>query len=216
MNPIRPLTHSSDFTREQDDMQSTPERWLPIPGYEGRYDVSDQGRVRSWLLWHGDTGPRVISQNHTGSRQQYLAVSLWHANGTRRTATVHRLVGEAFIGPRPDGLDTRHLNGNSEDNRIENLTYGTKRENQADSIRHGTNFAVNVEAVKTHCPRGHEYAGSNLYVIPSNGGRACRTCTSDRHRAQLLAGGEEYRIKRRAIDAAFRARKRAAKAEEVA
>lgn len=54
--------------------------------------------------------------------------------------TVHRLILEAFVGPCPPGLECRHLNGKAGDNRLENLAWGTKAENQQDKVRHGTNL----------------------------------------------------------------------------
>jgi hypothetical protein len=50
----------------------------------------------------------------------------------------------------------------------------------ADQVRHGTNANTN----KTHCPQGHPYQGANLYVIPSTGGRVCRTCALFRSRSE--------------------------------
>lgn len=58
-------------------------------------------------------------------------------NGKNHNRTVHTMVAEAFIGPRPEGADIRHLDGNPANNHIENLTYGTKAENMADRERHG-------------------------------------------------------------------------------
>jgi hypothetical protein len=53
-------------------------------------------------------------------------------------AWVHRLVLEAFVGPCPEGLETRHLDGNPSNNRLENLVWDTHANNMADGIRHGT------------------------------------------------------------------------------
>lgn len=57
-------------------------------------------------------------------------------NGKRKYVSVHRLMLEAFIGLSPNSV-TRHLNGNPLDNRIENLSYGTMAENNADTALHG-------------------------------------------------------------------------------
>lgn len=51
---------------------------------------------------------------------------------------VHRLVAEAFIGPCPEGLQTRHMDGNPENNNVENLRWGSAAENAKDKERHGT------------------------------------------------------------------------------
>jgi len=61
-------------------------------------------------------------------------------NGKMRGMPVHRLVLEAYIGMRPDSMECcRHLDGNRHNNKPENLTWGTLRENAMDRIRHGTN-----------------------------------------------------------------------------
>lgn len=56
----------------------------------------------------------------------------------RRNHMVHKLILEAFVGPRPEGMECRHLNGNGSDNRIANLRWGTPAENTLDKFRHGT------------------------------------------------------------------------------
>jgi DNA-binding transcriptional regulator YiaG len=61
-----------------------------------------------------------------------------YENGVREGRTVHRVVAEAFIGPRPEGLEVRHLDGNKTNNRASNLVYSTHKENEADKARHGT------------------------------------------------------------------------------
>jgi hypothetical protein len=61
-----------------------------------------------------------------------------YVNGKRRCQLVHRLVLLAFIGPPPNKTETRHLNGNGQDNRLSNLCWGTKQQNEADKTKHGT------------------------------------------------------------------------------
>jgi len=153
------------------------ERWLPIPGYEGRYDVSDLGRVRSWLPWRGEPVPRIRKAlvNDNG----HLAVSLSN-DGCQVTAKVHQLVMLAFVGPRPDGLETRHLDGNSVNSRLDNLTYGTHSENSMDRVSHGT--WTNGRDRRIQCKRGHPFDEQNTYL--HSGRRHCRTC---RHDAQIAA-----------------------------
>lgn len=58
-------------------------------------------------------------------------------DGGRKSRKAHQLILEAFVGPRGN-QDVRHLNGNPADNRLENLCYGTRKENVADAIRHGS------------------------------------------------------------------------------
>lgn len=131
------------------------ERWLPVVGYEGFYEVSDQGRrVRSLdriikdktgrvRHWRG----RVMKQKRNCSRG-HMYVDL-KVDAKCSSRSVHGLVAAAFLGPRPDGLQIRHLNGIPSDCRLVNLAYGTQSENMLDSVRHGTHF----QARKTHCPQ---------------------------------------------------------------
>lgn len=168
------------------DADSTTERWAPIPGYEGYYDVSDMGRVKSlarvvvrnngWLL---PVRERILAG---GISDGYHTVILAR-NGAKRNTATHRAVMLAFVGPRPDGMCIRHLNGNSTDNRLSNLTYGTPAENSQDSIKHGTQYFYNIETVKTHCPEGHELADPNL-VVSNLPRRKCKACDRSRRRVK--------------------------------
>ena len=132
------------------------ETWRDIPGYEGRYMVSDDGRVRSLV-----TG--VILRQALDA-DGYLLVSLTQP---KRTAKVHHLVLSAFAEPRPPGAITRHLNGVRSDNRLHNLVWGTPQENADDRTRHGVTYVgrqnpnarltpADVEAIRSH-PRTRGY-----------------------------------------------------------
>lgn len=153
---------------------SAVERWAPVVGWEGLYEVSTHGRVRS-LARPGHPHGRYLTP-HLAKRGGYLSVGLTRSP-KRITAKVHRLVAQAFLGPCPDGLMVRHLDGNPQNPRVENLAYGTASENQLDTVRHGTNFNKN----KTHCPNGHEYTPENIrYTAARPGSRYCNTCLAMR------------------------------------
>jgi hypothetical protein len=142
-------------------------RMRPVPGFPGYY-VTDAGRVWSTLPWRGRRGRWV--KNQKGGRG-YWTVRI--SDGTRQwTKSVHLLVAAAFFGPRPEGQQVRHLNGDRLDCRLSNLAYGTQSENARDSVRHGTHHQIR----KTHCPYGHPYDEVNTYINPANGQRMCRTC----------------------------------------
>jgi len=98
----------------------------------GRYEASDTGLIRSMRTRSGSLRkpPKILrpSRNKGG----YLIVNL-----LGRVKLVHTLVLEAFVGPRPPGQETRHLDGVSYRNRIENLRWGTKGENTKDMVLHG-------------------------------------------------------------------------------
>lgn len=108
--------------------------------------------------------------------------------GKSRYVTAHSLVAEVFIGPRPPGLDIRHLDGDKLNNHVSNLAYGTRTENMMDEVISGRNYQV----VKTHCPSGHEYSGTNLRVSPGKKGRPQRICRECVRMQSLI----EYRKKR--------------------
>lgn len=147
------------------------ERWLPIPGYEGLYEVSERGEVRSLdrIDALGRLRPgqmRRPYRDHGG----YLRVAL-AADGTKRALAVHHLVLLAFVGPRPTGTEGCHWDGDPENNHLSNLRWDTHGSNMRDSVRNGTHRNAHV----THCPRGHEYAPENTYTDPK-GDRRCRKC----------------------------------------
>jgi hypothetical protein len=151
------------------------ENWKPIPGHEGRYEVSDHGRVRSVdrdVAYANGSVRRYSGQAVKGraTASGHLRVSLYGGSGDR-DHFVHRLVLEAFVGPRPSGMEGCHDNGIPDDNRLTNLRWDTTRENHLDRVKHGTHH----ETRKTHCPRGHAYEGDNL-VVTKDGWRKCREC----------------------------------------
>lgn len=121
-------------------MKGKARRWRPIVGYEGYYEVSDDGQVRS--LWKR-VGPSAhltkqpVRVLNPGLSAGYVTVSL-HRDGKRATKRIHVLVLEAFRGPRPDGFDASHLNGDRSDNRIENLIWESRRANLQRQRGHGT------------------------------------------------------------------------------
>lgn len=98
----------------------------PIPSTGGLYSAGDDGRIYR--------GGQHLKPWRGGYEQQYEMVSA----GEQRKAYVHRLVCEAFYGPAPDGMpEVRHLDGDSLNNRPENLDWGTKEQNAADRSAHG-------------------------------------------------------------------------------
>lgn len=100
---------------------------LPVLGFP-KYEVDDAGQVH---------GPRKspLRQNPVGSG--YLSVGLYADGRPEKTRLVHHLVLEAFVGPRPDGHEASHVNGDVLDNRLENLVWETKQENMDRKVAHG-------------------------------------------------------------------------------
>lgn len=119
------------------------EIWKPVVGYEGLYEVSNQGNVRSLdrTVEHGCKGTQFCkgkmlkkSTDDIGREQ----VDLWKNNKPIKKR-VSILVAEAFIGPRPEGLLVLHGEKGVSVNTPENLSYGTHSKNQGeDKLRDGT------------------------------------------------------------------------------
>lgn len=102
------------------------EIWKPVVGYEGRYEVSSRGRVRS-LNYEGHQGV-VVEMKPTLSNFGYYRIGLRSGN-KRKTFMVHRLVAEAFIPNTGEKPFIDHINGIRTDNRVENLRWCTRKEN---------------------------------------------------------------------------------------
>lgn len=143
---------------------TTVEEWRAIEGWAG-YEVSNQGRIRSWKFCRRTPGqalPRIMRQDvlPVGYRQITLK-----DKGARRREYVHRLVLSAFVGPCPDGQQVAHWNGDKADNRLGNLRYCSPIENYDDKIRHGAdtrgvrnyNASLTAEDVRRlrDCPGSH-------------------------------------------------------------
>lgn len=154
------------------------EEWRAVVGWEGLYEVSSLGRVRSLNRYTPNalTGGEslVTGRILTGRINRNGYVQFLLCSGPRReTRVVHRLVAIAFI-PNPDARPmVLHGPGGKLVNRVENLRWGTQSDNMLDRRRDGTDPMLN----KTHCPQGHPYEGENL-VLERDGSRKCRKCQS--------------------------------------
>lgn len=160
-------------------VDATQEEWRPVVGYEGYYEVSNLGRVKSverripasrgsgYRTMRG----RILRQGtHSGGYGMvYLCV-----HGKKLNQHVHLLVLTAFRGPRPAGMVCCHNDGDPTNNRLDNLRWGTQADNLRDQVRHGRHPWAN----KTRCPQDHEYTPENTVV--HGGGRYCRQCEKDR------------------------------------
>jgi hypothetical protein len=116
------------------------EQWKPVVGFEG-YEVSDQGRVRSLericrTVNSYRLKPRILKPQRD-KQTSYVGVALC-VEGVQASYRIHVLVLEAFVGPRPAGQQTRHLDGVRTNNRLTNLAWGTPKQNSDDVDRHGT------------------------------------------------------------------------------
>ena len=118
------------------------EEWRPIPGWEDRYEVSSEGRVRSLdtfvtnqfgVTWCRCGKVRALWTDPKG----YAHATLYRGNQGQRYA-VHVLVMAAFVGERPEGAHVCHNDGNPSNNHLTNLRYDTASANQLDRALHGT------------------------------------------------------------------------------
>jgi hypothetical protein len=146
----------SALSLAQLDFFSDVERWKPIPGFEGFYEASNRGNVRS-LTRHYVTkkkhhhvtvqGRILVKQRGTKARPKalYRYVNLSKEGVVYRRA-IHQLVLEAFIGPRSKGHVCNHIDGNPSNNALENLEWVTWQRNAEDSVERGTKFLLQGEA----------------------------------------------------------------------
>jgi hypothetical protein len=140
--------------------EHTPERWLPLPGFESYYDISDQGRA-----WSRRSG-KILKP---GFAEGYPMI-LPQVGGVRRKVYIHRAVAAAFIGLCPPGQEVRHKDGIRAHCWASNLEYGTSADNHHDMVRHGTH----AFARRDKCRNGHPYTEENTYRWGN--ARVCRIC----------------------------------------
>lgn len=118
-------------------MNSALEVWRNIDGYDGLYQVSNKGRIRSFHRWRGETpdeNGRILRQSKTTTG--YLKVEL-RKDGRKKTKKVHRLVAAAFI-PNPDNLPMiNHKDVNPLNNNVENLEWCDQNYNMRYAYEHG-------------------------------------------------------------------------------
>lgn len=159
----------------------TNEAWKSITGFEGHYEVSDRGQIRSLdryvrrgtgMLW---SAGRVLVSTPNDSGHHLVIL---YRDSERTRPQVHRVVAKAFLGEGAPGEMVCHKNGDPDDNRAANLYWGTMSDNMRDSVRHGTHGM----AKKTHCIRGHEFTPENTYLNPgTEKPRHCRACIQVRN-----------------------------------
>ena len=103
-----------------------------FPGYH----IYEDGRV-----WSDSKGTNTLHGRFLAQpldKDGYVCYILY-CDKRRHNRKAHRLVLEAFVGPRPEGMECRHLSGNPQNNSVDNLCWGTPVENQGDRKIHGTN-----------------------------------------------------------------------------
>ena len=166
------------------------EEWRPVVGYEGLYEVSSHGRVRSLdrVTTYMD-GRRVAYQGRvlalSDNGYGYAVVTLSRGRRDKKVRLVHSLVMESFDGPRPTGFDICHRDNDKRNNRPENLRYDTREGNLADTPR-----------LAVYCGRQHPIAGVNT----RDSQRRCLACS----RASNMARYWSRVVTQELTDAYFR------------
>lgn len=142
------------------------------------YRVTEDGRVFSPYC----NNRRNLGETELSRRPGpggYLRIRIVIGDEKKRVNfAVHQLVAEAFLSPRPSPQhEIRHLNGNRTDNRVDNLAWGTAKENAADRERHGrTARGASHGMTRLHCRCGRDYERFR------NGRKFCRVCRDARMR----------------------------------
>jgi hypothetical protein len=126
---------------------SKEEIWKDIPGYEGLYQASDLGRVRSverfYPCFYKDgkiiykkNRPRILKTFTCGNGRKRILIK--NKKGVKKHHYIHRLILETFIGPCPEGMEACHNDGNYLNNILSNLRWDTHKNNLKDQESHGT------------------------------------------------------------------------------
>lgn len=136
------------------------EIWKDIPGYDGKYQASTEGRIRSLdypvrgrCHYNNKEFIRMVKGKvlSPGPYTKAGHVSVVPGHGSNGSP-VHQLIMKTFVGECPDGMEVLHINGNPADNRLCNLRYGTRTENILDVYKIGGRWrklsTEDVEAIR--------------------------------------------------------------------
>ncbi len=122
---------------ENQSITSIPEEqeeWRPVAGFEGIYEISNIGRVRSYARPY--MGWQLLKPHCSSNKVRYFHVDLCIA-GSKKSRNVHALVAQSFIGAKPRGYQVNHKDTNTFNNRVDNLEYVTPSQNTLHASRMG-------------------------------------------------------------------------------
>jgi hypothetical protein len=155
-----------------------PELWAPIPDFNGSYEVSTCGRVRSLDRVVARSDGRVQLRRglvlRPGIHSHGYQYVILCKSGTQSSRQIHTLVLRVFVGPPADGQEGCHGPNGISDNHPNNLYWGTHSRNMVDRQRDGTDWQRN----KLTCPLSHLLAAPNLVACSiAQGIRNCLACS---------------------------------------
>lgn len=143
------------YKKGRDRMEK--EVWKDIPGYEGLYQASNLGRIKSLSkkLWNGHgyfySKEKILkpglSSNKEENKRRLMVVL---CKDVKKTWSVHKLIAITFLGEKPEELIICHNDGNHLNNRVDNLRYDSYKENTRDILKHDRTIAkskLNIENI---------------------------------------------------------------------
>lgn len=119
----RPACHILSSIKAGRDRKNMEEVWKPVKGYNGRYSVSNTGKIKT----HRYGWDRIMKSAYDNNGYKYVHI-------INKKKKIHRLVAEAFIDNPQHKTQVNHKNGVKDDNRVENLEWVTPSENQLHSL----------------------------------------------------------------------------------
>lgn len=125
------MRENENKRESENESENEKEVWKDIPGYEGRYQASNTGKVKSMNYRHSGV-PRILAPCSTRSGYKYVEIS--NSDKKFKNHYIHRLVWKTFVGPIPEGLQINHKDENKSNNSLENLEIMTPKQN----VNYGT------------------------------------------------------------------------------
>jgi hypothetical protein len=166
------------------------EQWKDIPGYEGRYQVSDLGNVKSLdivvLKRDGKTVAKkgkikAFYLDCAGYKQVHL-----YMNGNAKHCKIHRLVADMFVKGKKENLQVNHINGIKTDNRACNLEWVTQKEN----MKHAYNIGLQTPVDNGLSKSIEIIKGGKVIGVEKSIRELCRKYNLDRRTVQRVISGE--------------------------